>query len=215
MSNLFARIKNVVMADLHDVLDQKEHKNPIGTLNQHLRQCEQEVEKVRKLIERQHLLKDEFTREYHQAAELAERRRKQADVALKAGEDELYNFVINEQHEYERRVENLNQSLAQSSQHMHELEQKYEQMQHKLKDMHLRRMELMGRENIVQANYRVNQVTESGDLTRKAQTGFQEMERYIDRLEHRLNSSYHHHTIDARIAQLEKSLKEDEINTVS
>ena len=67
MANLFSRIKNTVLADLHDALDHKEQKNPIALLNQYLRECEQETEKVRKLLERQYQLKDEFTREYRQA----------------------------------------------------------------------------------------------------------------------------------------------------
>ena len=32
MTNLFARIKNTVLADLHEALDQKERKNPIALL---------------------------------------------------------------------------------------------------------------------------------------------------------------------------------------
>jgi len=66
MTNLFTRIKNTITADLHEALDQKENKNPIAMLNQYLRECEQETEKVRKLLQRQYTLKDEFTREYHQ-----------------------------------------------------------------------------------------------------------------------------------------------------
>ena len=52
MANLFERIKNTVMSDLHEAIDKKEKKNPISVLNQYLRQCELEVEKVRKLVEK-------------------------------------------------------------------------------------------------------------------------------------------------------------------
>ena len=59
-------MKQAISADVHDLLDKKE-KNPIAMLNQYLRQCEVETEKVRKLMERQSLLKAEFTREYDHA----------------------------------------------------------------------------------------------------------------------------------------------------
>lgn len=78
MSNIFSRIKNAVLADLNDVLDQKEQKNPIALLNQYLRESELETEKVRKLLERQYALKDQFSREYQQAKDLADKRSRQA-----------------------------------------------------------------------------------------------------------------------------------------
>ncbi|HJV32373.1 MAG TPA: PspA/IM30 family protein, partial [Bacillales bacterium] len=56
MTNLFTRIKNSITADLHEALDHKEKQNPIALLNQYLRQCEMETEKVRKLLERQYTL---------------------------------------------------------------------------------------------------------------------------------------------------------------
>src|SRR3954466_7709781 len=148
MANLFSRIKNVVLADLHGVLDQKEQKNPITLLNQYLRECEQETEKVRKLVERQYRLKDEFTREYNQAVELAAKRKHQAEIASQAGEAELHQFALNEQQQYEERVARLKELVAQSNGQLTDLEQKYEEMKHKLKDMNIRRLELMGRENV-------------------------------------------------------------------
>ena len=86
MANLFTKIKDIIVADLNETLHQGEKQNPIGLLNQYLRQCEQETEKVGKLVERQSHLKDEFTRELRLATELAEKRKYQAEVASKAGE---------------------------------------------------------------------------------------------------------------------------------
>lgn len=47
MRNLFTRMKETISADLHQLLDHKEQKNPIAALNHYLRQCEQETEKVK------------------------------------------------------------------------------------------------------------------------------------------------------------------------
>ncbi|MFH7817804.1 PspA/IM30 family protein [Neobacillus thermocopriae] len=210
MANLFTRIKNTILADLHEVLDQKEKKNPIALLNQYLRESEQETEKVRKLVERQHNLKDEFTREYHQALELAEKRKYQAEVASKAGETELYEFAHAEHMQYTERAQRLQAALEKVNDQLKELERKYEEMKHKLKDMHLRRMELMGRENIARANHRINQVLESNDYSDKSYSRFQEIDNYLNRLEHQVNSSYYRSTIDARIAELEKQMKIEE-----
>ena len=206
MTNLFTRIKNTITADLNEVLDKKEKQNPIVLLNQYLRQCEQETEKAGKLLERQSALKDEFLKELQEAEELASKRKYQADIALKAGETELYQFAADEQQVYATRAERLRASLEQVIGQLSELEKKHGEMKNKLKDMQLRRMELMGRENVTRANHKMDQVLESA-TPNKPISRFEEIENYIDRLENQVNQSYNQTTIDSRIEQLEKEMK--------
>ena len=214
MTNLFTRIKNTITADLHEALDQKDKQNPIALLNQYLRQCEQETEKVRKLVERQYTLKDEFTREYQQAAQLAEKRKYQAEIAAQAGETELNQIAAAEHQQYSERAARLSASLEQVKGQLSDLERKYEEMKHKIKDMHLRRMELMGRENVTRANHQINQVLDSNFYSDQSYSKFKEIENYLDRLEHQVNSSFYRNTIDARIAQLEKEMKLEESKSI-
>ncbi|SFB08306.1 MULTISPECIES: PspA/IM30 family protein [unclassified Bacillus (in: firmicutes)] len=215
MTNLFTRIKNTISADLHEVLDTKERKNPIALLNQYLRQSEQETEKVRKLLERQSTLKEEFTRELQFATDLAAKRKYQAEVASKDGESNLYEFALQEHAQYAERAERLKVSLQNTIDELQGLERKYEEMKHKLKDMHIRRMELMGKENITRANLRANTVLDENGNGDKAFAKFQDIENYLEKLEHQVNSSYYRSTIDARIAQLEKEMKKEEISSIS
>lgn len=215
MTNLFTRIKNTIAADLHEVLDTKERKNPIALLNQYLRQSEQEAEKVRKLLERQNTLKEEFTRELQSATDLAAKRKYQAEVASKAGETNLYEFALQEHAQYAERAERLKVSLQNTIDELQGLERKYEEMKHKLKDMHIRRMELMGKENITRANLRANTVLDENGNGDKAYAKFQDIENYLEKLEQQVNSSYYRSTIDARIAQLEKEMKKEEISSIS
>lgn len=215
MTNLFTRIKNTVLADINEVLDQKEKKNPITLLNQYLRDCEKETEKVRKLLERQNALKEEFSREYRQAEELAAKRKRQAEIASQAGENDLYLFASQEHAQYEDRAMRLKDALNQANHQVNELERKYEEMKHKLKDMHIRRMEMMGRENMTRAQVKMNQVLEQQSFSDTSTPRFQEIESYLDRLENEVNSSYYRSTIDARIAQIEKDMKKDETHSNS
>lgn len=210
MSNLFSRMKNAVLADLNEVLDKKEQKNPIAMLNQYLRECELETEKVRKLLERQNTLKDQFSREYQQAFELAEKRSHQAEIASQAGETELHQFALNEKVQYEERALRIKESLHTVMNQLGELEQKYEEMKHKLKDMNIRRLELMGRENVTRAHNQMNKVLEDDSYANHSFSRFQEIEAYLDRLEHQVTSAYYRNTIDARIAKLEKEAKSEE-----
>lgn len=208
MTNLFTRIKDSISADIHQMLDQKEQRNPIAALNQYLRQSEQEKEKVRRLIERQYRLKEQFATEYIKAQEMAEKRKKQATIAEKAGEEEMRAFAIKEYEEFEARAQRMRAAKDDAAAQLESLERKYEEMKHKLKDMHLRRMELMGRENMIHANHQINRVLD--ESTDKPFSRFAELERYMDNLEYKVNSAYYRSTFDSKISKLEKERREAE-----
>jgi len=208
MGNLFSRIKDTISADIHDMIDEKEEQNPITKLNQYLRDSEKETEKVRKLVERQYRLKQEFTREYHQAKDMADKRKKQSDIAEQAGEESMHQFAIQEYEEYQARADRMAHMREQASQQLESLEQKYEEMKHRLKDMRLKRMELMGRENIARAHNRMNQVMDQS--AENPYSKFSELDQYIQNIEHKVNSAYYRNTFDSKIEQLEKKMKEQE-----
>ncbi|MFX3619285.1 MAG: PspA/IM30 family protein [Sporolactobacillus sp.] len=204
MSNLLTRIKDSISSDIHELLDEKEQKNPIALLNQHLRRCEKEVQRVRTLIDRQYILKDTFIREYHQASEMAEKREHQAKIALQASETELHEFASREQADYQEKAQRLKTSYQQTVGQLDKLEQKYGEMKRKLKDMYLKRMELMSRENIANAEHRMNHVLHPEEAFGQSFSKFEESELYLQRLEQKINQDYQHHTIDARIQKLER-----------
>lgn len=211
--NLFERIKNSITADVHELLDQKEQKNPLSLLNQYLRQCELEVNKARKLVERQQLLRDRFALETEEAESKAAKRAHQADLAQQANESELYQFAIQEKEQHETRAAKLKESTKQTEKDLSELEQKYEQMKHKLKDMQIKRMELMGRENVARAHQKMDRVIDPSSSMKKSVFRFDELENYMDRLEQKVNADYHASSMEAKLAKLEKEWKKEETHT--
>ena len=214
MPNLLNRLKNSIEADFHSILDQKEQKNPISLLNHYLRQCEREVEKARKLVERQSTLLGEFSRELDKARRNAEKRAGQAVLASEAGETELYDFAKQEQLQYEERADRLSQAMDEAGIELKRLEQKYEKMKHKLKDMSIKRMELMGKENSVRANHKMDLVLEESNLDQPFNR-FDEMERYIEQLEKKVNRDYYMSSIDAKFHSLEKKAEKQESHSNS
>jgi lia operon protein LiaH len=210
MMNIFNRFKQVVEADLHELVDNKEKKNPIALLNQYLRQCEAEVEKVKKLIERQYLLNNEFTKEYNETVTMFEKRRKQAEIAAKAGEESLHEFAVTEASQYEERASHISRIRGEAIEQLGELEKKYQHMNHKLKDMYVKRMEFMGKENIARANQRIDHVLKN-ENGHDSFSRFEDMEQYLERLGNRVDADYNRSTIDTRIAQLEKEMENKEL----
>ncbi|MGA9287199.1 MAG: PspA/IM30 family protein [Anaerobacillus sp.] len=214
MPNLLNRIKDSIEADFHSILDQKEQKNPISLLNHYLRQCEREVEKARKLVERQSTLHGEFGRELDKARRNAEKRAGQAVLASEAGETELYEFAKQEQLQYEERADRLSHSMDEAGLELKRLEQKYEKMKHKLKDMSIKRMELMGKENSVRANHKMDLVLEESNLDQPFNR-FDEMETYIEQLEKKVNRDYAMSSIDEKFHSLEKKAKKQDSHSNS
>lgn len=211
--NLFERIKNSISADVHELLDQKEEKNPLSLLNQYLRQCELEVNKARKLVERQQLLRDQFARETQEAEAKAAKRAHQAELAQQANETELFQFASQEKEQHETRASKLKESTLQADKDLSELEQKYEQMKHKLKDMQIKRMELMGRENVARAHQKMDRVIDPSNSMKKTAFRFDELETYMDRLEQKVNADYYASSMEAKLAKLEKEWKKEESHT--
>jgi phage shock protein A len=212
MSNLFTRLKDSISADLNDMLDQKEQKNPIAMLNQHLRRCEKEVKRVRELIDRQYLLKDQFIKEYHESSEMAAKRQRQAEIAERASETELYTFALKEHEDYTQKAERLKNAYDTTVKQLDQLEQKYAEMKRKLKDMYLKRMELMSRENIANANHRINSVIQPERAFGQSFSKFEESEMYLEQLEQKVTTNYHQNTIDARIREIERELEKGKAN---
>ncbi|MBM7570550.1 PspA/IM30 family protein [Aquibacillus albus] len=203
MSNLFTRIKETISADLHEVLDQKEQKNPIGHVNQYIRECEQEARKIKHLVDKQYDIKQQFSRELQQAKAMVEKRKRQAAIAQEANETELQEQALEEQLQYEGRVQQLQEITDKARNELELLETKYVQMRHKLKDLYVKRMELKSRENVARAHKGMNKVLQS-DLAAKSTSKFEELESYIERLENQVKSDYRLYTLDARFAELEK-----------
>lgn len=203
MKSFFERLRDTVLADLNSVLDKKERENPIALLNQYLRDSELEVKKVEKLVDRHRLLKEEFQRELKHAEFMADKRKKQAEIAQNANETTLYNMAIEEQIQYEERAAQIKLSLENTMTQLEELEYKLREMKLKLKDMHMKRLELMGRENIARANRKINQSFQNAEIGH-AYSRFEEIEHYMTNLENRINHDYEKSMFDYRIAQLEK-----------
>jgi lia operon protein LiaH len=211
--NVFERIKNTITADVNELLDQKEEKNPLSLLNHYLKKCELEVNKTSKLVERQRLLKDQFAKETNEAEEKAAKRAQQAKLALEANEQELHQFAIQDKELHESRAVLLQQSTEQAEKDLIELEQKYEKMKHKLKDMQIKQLELMGRENTAKAHQKMDRILDPSHAFEKSAFRFEELEHYMDRLEQKVNSAYYATTMEARLAKLEKEKKQESHTT--
>ena len=203
--NLFVRIKDVVAADLHKLIDEKEKKNPTAMLNQFMRNCEGEVKKVEGLIRRQGELKSKFYQEKEHAEYMAKKREHQVEVAMKAGEEDLEKRAHEEAVYYKEQGLKLTDLYEKAKKDEYELQNQLQDMRNKLKEMHNRRLELMSRENVAHANKRMNS-SMSGLSADGPHSCFADVEKQIERLEEMVHDEYERTSFDMRMAHLEREL---------
>ncbi|MGE7695000.1 PspA/IM30 family protein [Lysinibacillus sp. NPDC094177] len=202
--NLFQRFKYTVEADLHQLFDKKEQKNPIAMLNQYIREAEKQTEQTGKLLERQGQLKEKLEQEFKQNAELLAKREAQLKLATTSGEQDLIDFASDEVAAYTARNNTLQASIEASTREYFELERKFETMKHKIKDMKVRQLQLMGKENVTRAHHQMD-----GMIAKNNKTNFEDLESYIDKLAYQIDKDHEVTSFETRLAQLEKNATEE------
>lgn len=202
--NLFQRFKYTIEADLHQLFDKKEQKNPIAMLNQYIREAEKQTEQTGKLLERQGQLKEKLEQEFKQNAELLAKREAQLKLATTSGEQDLIDFASDEVAAYTARNNTLQASIEASTREYFELERKFETMKHKIKDMKVRQLQLMGKENVTRAHHQMD-----GMIAKNNKTNFEDLESYIDKLAYQIDKDHEVTSFESRLAQLEKNVTID------
>lgn len=203
--NLLQRLKHTIEADLHQFFDKKESDNPLALLNQYIREAEKQTEETGKYLERQNQLKIKLEKELHVTSEMVEKRRSQIELALESGEADLAAFAQQEFASYSSRQQTITTSIQQVTEELFGLEQKYEEMKHKIKDMKVRQLQLMGKENVVRAHTKMDQMLdpENTQLNNRLET-FEAMEQYIEKLGQKIEHEHEVTSMEQRLVLLEK-----------
>lgn len=203
MNSLWNRFKYSVQADLHTLLDKKENKNPIAMLNQYIREAEKQTESIGKLLERQGKLRTELQKELTEAEKMADKRRSQLELAQSTGEEDLIAFAEDEIAAYDTRAAELAESVTETAYELISLERKFEEMKHKVKDMKVRQLQLMGKENVTRAHHRMDQVI-SPESAEGGVATVSEMEQYIKNLGGKIDHAYETSSMERRLESLVK-----------
>lgn len=204
MTSLLNRLKYSIEADLHKLFDKKEEKNPIAMLNQYIREAEKQTEQTGKWLERQGNLKQELEKELTETMQMIEKRKNQVDLATNSGEDDLAAFALAEVNAYEERAAVLQNSIHQTTEELFGLERKYEEMKHKIKDMKVRQLQLMGKENVTRAHHQMDRILQPEQKEKNFGT-FEDMEQYIERLGTKIEKEHEITSMEQRLEMLEKN----------
>lgn len=164
MNTLWYKFKFAVQEDLEKFAQKKTSQNAADRLNETICEAEQQTKAVGVLLDRQRVLRDEIVKEQQEAERMTERRAEQLRLAEASGDEELIRYAADETENYRRRRDELRVLAEETTDSMIQLERRFENMKHRVQDMRVRRLKLMGDENVSRANHRMDRIFNT-DLT--------------------------------------------------
>ncbi|MGE7544526.1 PspA/IM30 family protein [Sporosarcina newyorkensis] len=202
MNAFWHRLKYTVQEDLNSLMEKKNGKeNPLEQLNQYFLEAQQQTAEIGKLLERQGRLKEELESERQDADLMAMKRRHQLELAEATGEEELISFAKSEVEAYEGRVARLSASIQEATQELLSLERKFEEMKHRVKDMRVRQLQLMGKENVKRADEKMNRFVTPENIF----SSLDDLHTYIENLGGTTRTTQSASSMEQRLDSLEKN----------
>ncbi|WP_449536556.1 PspA/IM30 family protein [Ferdinandcohnia sp. Marseille-Q9671] len=188
---IFKRVKRVVEADLHDVVDKME--NPVSLVKQYLREVEEQIEQGKIALSQQYVVEKKYELLISEAEQTIEKRVRQAKLALSKGEEEIAKLALQEKVVTEKKLISYKEHLELISGKTSELVEQLQSLQQKYEELKLKKNELISRTNVAVALKNLNQSTSSFNAD-QAISGFARMEEKVWELE---ASAKAHRTISA------------------
>lgn len=204
MTSLWERFKFAVATDLDAVVSKKEEKNPIAVLNRYIAEAEKQTADTGKWVERQAQLNVKLEKELDEATNMLDKRKSQLDLAQASGESDLSAFAEMEVAAYSNRVSELKLSISENLEELTVLEQRYEEMKHKVKDMKVKQLQLMGKENATRAHHQMDKVL-NPELAAERLGSYDDMASYIKNLGAKVEQEHERSAMERRLELLEKN----------
>ncbi|MBT2569314.1 PspA/IM30 family protein [Planococcus sp. ISL-110] len=203
MTTLWDRFKFAVATDLDSVVAKKEEKNPLALLNRYITEAENQTTATGKWVERQAQLNGKLEKELAESSAMLDKRQGQLELAETSGESDLADFAAMEVQAYAGRVEVLQNNLNENIAELTGLEHRYEEMKHKVKDMKVKQLQLMGKENATRAHHQMDKVL-SPELVAERIGSFDDMASYITTLGAKVEERHERSAMERRLETLEK-----------
>lgn len=156
---IFKRMKTIAKADMNGWLDNLE--DPISMLNEYSREMDQEIGKAQSSLSRQLLAENKQATLILDTKALVEKRMRQAKLAMDRGEETMAKLAVQEKltHEkqlalYEEQYETIKNQTEALKEKLVELQQAYQQLEHK-------KILLASRANVAQSMKQIQKATSS------------------------------------------------------
>ncbi|MFK4426087.1 PspA/IM30 family protein [Bacillus sp. RC51] len=177
---ILKRIKNIVVADVHQTLDKIE--KPVSMLKQYLRETEQQITKAEKALSHQYYLEKKYEALISETDALIARRTRQAELAVSREEDQMAQLALQEKIVNEKKAELYRKQYEVTKEQTATIYEQIDKLQRKYGELQYKELVLVSRLNAAQAIKESNRAIDSFH-TESTAKGFARIESYVQKLE--------------------------------
>ncbi|EJS51857.1 PspA/IM30 family protein [Bacillus nitratireducens] len=205
---ILKRIKNIVVADVHQTLDKIE--KPVSMLKQYLRETEQQIMKAEKALSHQYYLEKKYEALISETDALIAKRTRQAELAVSREEDHMAQLALQEKIVNEKKAELYRKQYEITKEQTATLYEQIDKLQKKYGELQYKELVLVSRLNAAQAIKESNRAIDSFH-TESTAKGFARIESYVQKLEAETAASNYFYNLKAPNQQevLDQNLQEE------
>lgn len=205
---ILKRIKNIVVADVHETLDKLE--KPTNMLKQYLRETEQQITKAEKALSHQYYLEKKYEALISETDALIVKRTRQAELAVSREEDHMAQLALQEKIVSEKKAELYRKQYEITKEQTATLYEQIDKLQKKYGELQYKELVLVSRLNAAQAIKESNRAIDSFH-TESTAKGFARIESYVQKLEAETAASNYFYNLKSPNQQevLDQNLQEE------
>ncbi|MDC2866878.1 PspA/IM30 family protein [Bacillus sp. BP-3] len=205
---ILKRIKNIVMADVHQTLDKLE--SPASMLKQYLRETEEQITKAQKALSHQFYLEKKYEALILETDALVAKRTRQAGLAVSREEDHMAQLALQDKIINEKKTALYREQYEVTKQQTAALYEQIDKLQGKYQELQYKELVLVSRLNAAQAIKESNTALASFH-TENAAKGFARVESYVKKLEAETAASNYFYQLKSpnQTEVLDKGLQEE------
>ncbi|MBM6646889.1 PspA/IM30 family protein [Bacillus sp. RIT 809] len=205
---ILKRIKNIVVADVHQTLDKIE--KPVSMLKQYLRETEQQITKAEKALSHQYYLEKKYEALISETDALIAKRTRQAELAVSREEDQMAQLALQEKIVNEKKAELYRKQYEITKEQTATLYEQIDKLQKKYGELQYKELVLVSRLNAAQAIKESNRAIDSFH-TESTAKGFARIESYVQKLEAETAASNYFYNLKSPNQQevLDQNLQEE------
>ncbi|MBE5107985.1 PspA/IM30 family protein [Bacillus thuringiensis] len=205
---ILKRIKNIVVADVHQTLDKLE--KPTNMLKQYLRETEQQITKAEKALSHQYYLEKKYEALISETDALIAKRTRQAELAVSREEDQMAQLALQEKIVNEKKAELYRKQYEITKEQTATLYEQIDKLQKKYGELQYKELVLVSRLNAAQAIKESNRAIDSFH-TESTAKGFARIESYVQKLEAETAASNYFYNLKSPNQQevLDQNLQEE------
>ncbi|MFA2694737.1 PspA/IM30 family protein [Bacillus mycoides] len=205
---ILKRIKNIVVADVHQTLDKIE--KPVSMLKQYLRETEQQITKAEKALSHQYYLEKKYEALISETDILITKRTRQAELAVSREEDHMAQLALQEKIVNEKKAELYRKQYEITKEQTATLYEQIDKLQKKYGELQYKELVIVSRLNAAQAIKESNRAIDSFH-TESTAKGFARIESYVQKLEAETAASNYFYNLKSPNQQevLDQNLQEE------